>query len=154
MVDCIVAKVDRATMSTGLEGREPLLDHRLVEFVAQLPSNFKYRDGVKKYLLKDIVHKYIPKDIMVKRKMGFGAPMHTWFEHKIGKDLIKTYLNPERIQKQGILDHKEVEALLKPYFEGNSGNFNRIWLLLVFQMWYEKWMENTPSVFSSEKLFV
>ncbi len=154
MVDCIVAKVDRATMSTGLEGREPLLDHRLVEFVAQLPSNFKYKDGVKKYLLKDIVHKYIPKDIMVKRKMGFGAPMHSWFEHKIGKDLIKTYLNPERIKKQGILDHKEVEALLKPYLEGNSGNINRIWLLLVFQMWYEKWMENTPSVFSSEKLFV
>ena len=150
MVDCIVAKVDRATMSTGLEGREPLLDHRLVEFVAQLPSSYKYRDGVKKYLLKDIVHKYIPKDIMVKRKMGFGAPMHSWFEHKIGKDLIKTYLNPTLIQKQGILNHLEVEALLKPYLEGKSGNMNRIWLLLVFQMWYEKWMVNTPSAVSKQ----
>ncbi len=147
MVDCIVAKVERATMSTSLEGREPLLDHRLVEYIAQLPSHFKYRDGVKKYMLRDIVHKYIPKELMVKRKMGFGAPMHTWLDHKIGKDLIKTYLDPIRIKKQGILNHLEVEALLKPYFEGKSGDINRIWLLLVFQMWYEKWMTTTPSVF-------
>jgi asparagine synthase (glutamine-hydrolysing) len=141
MVDCMVAKVDRATMSTGLEGREPLLDHRLVEYVAQLPASYKYRDGIKKYLLKDIVHKHIPKDIMVKRKMGFGAPMHTWFEHKIGKDLVKTFLNSDYIQQQGIFNHKEVESLLKPYFEGKSGDFNRIWLLLVFQMWYDRWMK-------------
>jgi asparagine synthase (glutamine-hydrolysing) len=150
MTDSIVAKVERATMSTSLEGREPLLDHRLVEFVAQLPSHYKYRDGVKKYLLRQIVHKYIPKEIMVKRKMGFGAPMHTWFKHKIGQDLIKTYLNSDRLKKQGIFNHKEVEALLKPYFDGKSGDINRVWLLLVFQMWYEQWMGNTPSVGSRQ----
>jgi asparagine synthase (glutamine-hydrolysing) len=146
MTDSIVAKVERATMSTSLEGREPLLDHRLVEFVAQLPSHFKYRNGVKKYLLRQIVHQYIPKELMVKRKMGFGAPMHTWFKHKIGQDLIKTYLNTGYIQNQGLFNYKEIEVLLKPYFEGKSGDINRIWLLLVFQMWYDKWMLNTPSV--------
>jgi asparagine synthase (glutamine-hydrolysing) len=140
MVDLIVAKVDRATMSVSLEGREPFLDHRLAEFAAQLPSHFKLRDGNKKHLLKEIVHKHIPKEIMVKRKMGFGAPMHTWFEQKAGKDMIRHYLDPERIEKQGIFNYKEIETLLKPYYDGKNGDINRIWLLLVFQMWYEKWM--------------
>jgi asparagine synthase (glutamine-hydrolysing) len=140
MVDQIVAKVDRATMSVSLEGREPFLDHRLAEFSAQLPSHFKYRDGEKKYLLKKIVHQYIPKEIMVKRKMGFGAPMHTWFAQKVGQDMVRHYLDRERIEKQGIFNYKEIEMLLKPYFDGKNGDINRIWLLLVFQMWYEKWM--------------
>jgi asparagine synthase (glutamine-hydrolysing) len=143
MVDCILAKVDRATMSVALEGREPLLDHRIIEFAAQLPSHFKYRDGIKKYLLKEIVHDMIPKDIMVKRKMGFGAPVHTWFKDKIAIDLLRTYLDPKKIEKQGILNHKMVEDLMDAYYKGQPVDFNKVWLILVFQMWYEKWM-NKP----------
>lgn len=153
MVDLILAKVDRATMSVSLEGREPLLDHRIVEFAAQLPSSFKYNNGVKKVLLKEIVHEIIPPEIMVKRKMGFGAPVHTWFKHEVAKDLLRTYLDPKLIEKQGILNHREVEALVKPYLEGKSVDFNRIWLLLVFQMWYAKWMESTPSVRTTQPLY-
>ena len=141
MVDCILAKVDRATMSVSLEGREPLLDHRLIEFVARLPSSFKYKQGVKKYLLKEIAHQYIPKEIMVKRKMGFGAPVHTWFKDDIAKDLLRTYLDPKKIERQGLLNHSQIADLLNAYYAGTHVDFNKIWLLLVFQMWYERWME-------------
>ena len=141
MVDCIVAKVDRATMSASLEGREPLLDHRIVEFAAQLPSSMKYHEGIKKVLLKEIVHQHIPKEIMVKRKMGFGAPVHSWFKDDIAKDMLKTYLDPQKIEKQGLLNPKVVADLINPYLQGKSVDFNRIWLLLVFQMWYERWMQ-------------
>ena len=64
LLDNNLAKVDRATMSCGLEGREPFLDHRIIEFVSRLPSDYKIRNSVNKSLLKDIVHKYIPKEIM------------------------------------------------------------------------------------------
>jgi asparagine synthase (glutamine-hydrolysing) len=140
MVDCIVAKVDRATMSTSLEGREPLLDHRIVEFAAQLPSCMKYNEGIKKVLLKEIVHQYIPKEKMVKRKMGFVGPVHTWFQDAVAQDLLKIYLDPQKIEKQGLLNPKAVADLINPYLQGKSIDFNKIWLLLVFQMWYEKWM--------------
>jgi asparagine synthase (glutamine-hydrolysing) len=69
--DDILAKVDRATMSASLEGREPLLDHRIIEYVAQLPSNFKYRNGISKYLLREITHKYIPSALMDRPKWVF-----------------------------------------------------------------------------------
>lgn len=141
MVDCILAKVDRATMSVSLEGREPLLDHRIVEFAAQLPSCFKYHDGIKKVLLKEIVHQHIPQEIMVKRKMGFGAPVHVWFKDKVAIDMLRTYLDPKIIERQGILNVKMVENLMNAYYAGTSVDFNKIWLLLVFQMWYKEWME-------------
>ena len=140
MMDIILAKVDRATMSVSLEGREPFLDHRLVEFVAQLPSHFKYNDGIKKVMLKDIAHQYIPESLMVKRKMGFGAPIHTWLNQPLGKEFARPYLDLNKIKAQGILNPKAVEAIIKPFFEDKTADYNKIWLLLVFQMWYEKWM--------------
>jgi asparagine synthase (glutamine-hydrolysing) len=141
MVDLILAKVDRATMSVSLEGREPLLDHRIVEFAAQLPSTFKYDNGVKKVLLKEIVHRHIPAEIMVKRKMGFGAPIHVWFKQPLVKGLVRHYLDSDKIEKQGLFHREVIESYTKPYFEEKSVDYNRLWLLLVFQMWYEKWME-------------
>ena len=140
MVDDILTKVDRATMSTSLEGREPLLDHRLIEFVAQLPSAFKYQNGIKKLLLKEIMHDYLPESLMDRPKMGFAAPIQTWFKEKMGKDLLRHYLDPRKIEMQGILNKTKVSNLLNTYFEGKPVDFNQVWLLLMFQMWYEKWM--------------
>ena len=92
MVDDILVKVDRATMSVGLEGREPLLDHRIIEFVSQLPSNLKYRNGIKKYLLKKITHKYIPVKLLDRPKTGFGLPVYEWFKNDL-RDYLFYYIN-------------------------------------------------------------
>ncbi|MBK9525452.1 MAG: asparagine synthase (glutamine-hydrolyzing) [Bacteroidetes bacterium] len=85
--DDILHKVDRATMSVGLEGREPFLDHRILEYVAQLPSEYKMNDHAQKILLKKIVHKYIPESIMDRPKMGFGIPLQDWFKADPETDL-------------------------------------------------------------------
>jgi asparagine synthase (glutamine-hydrolysing) len=140
MVDIILAKVDRATMSASLEGREPLLDHRIVEFAAQLPSTFKYDNGVKKVLLREIVHKRIPPELMVKRKMGFGAPIHSWLSQPRGREFARAFLDIKKIEAQGILNPKAVEPIIKAYFDDKTPDYNKVWLLLVFQMWYERWM--------------
>ena len=83
MVDDILQKVDRATMSVSLEGREPFLDQHIIEWAAQLPSDYKYHKGEKKYILRQIVHKYIPKEMMDRPKMGFAIPVENWLANEL-----------------------------------------------------------------------
>lgn len=138
--DDILHKVDRATMSVSLEGREPFLDHRIIEYVAQLPAHFKLNNGTGKYMLKEIVHKYIPPQIMERPKMGFGVPVETWCRNQL-KDYFASYFVTSKIKSQGIFDAKQTDALLNTYMEGKLENFERIWFVFVFQLWYEKWMQ-------------
>jgi asparagine synthase (glutamine-hydrolysing) len=138
LVDNNLTKVDRATMSVSLEGREPLLDHRIVEFASQLPSSFKHKDGQTKIILKDIVHKYIPKSIMDRPKMGFVVPIMGWFKNEL-KDMIMYHLDEEKLKKEGFFNHKDVVGLRDRYLAGHSENIQKIWHLLIFQMWKEKW---------------
>jgi len=137
--DDILTKVDRATMSVSLEGREPFLDYRIIEFAAQLPSNFKYRNGEKKWILKKVVHKYLPKDMMDRPKMGFGVPLMEWFRDEL-KDMFYYYLNEDRLTKENIFNVKKVIYLRDSYLSGKNDNIRKLWNILMFEMWYEKWM--------------
>lgn len=137
--DDILVKVDRATMSVGLEGREPLLDHRIIEFVAKLPSEYKIKNGNKKYILKSIVHDYIPREMMDRPKMGFGIPLNEWFGDELKKFVLE-YLDSEKIAKTGLLNVSDVERLKKQWLQNSSFSANRIWLILTFMMWHERWM--------------
>ena len=137
--DNILTKVDRATMSVGLEGREPLLDYRIAEFAARMPSRFKYRKGQKKWILKEVVHKHVPKEIMERPKKGFGVPLASWFKGGF-KDLLVTYLDPHRIKKEGVFDPIEVVRLRDSYLNGDNSSTRKLWHLLMFQMWFERWM--------------
>jgi len=141
MVDDILTKVDRATMSVSLEGREPLLDFRLIEYVSRLPLNYKLNGQSKKYLLKEIVHKYLPKEIMERPKMGFGIPLVNWFRTEL-KFYLDEYLGETRIKSQGIFSHTFINQIVQKYHQGKNDDFELIWFLLTFQLWYEKWMEN------------
>ena len=141
LVDDILAKVDRATMSVSLEGREPLLDHRIIEYVARLPSNFKYHQGVTKYLLKEIAHRYIPKSLLDRPKMGFSIPVEQWLKSDL-RYLLDTYLSKESVDRVGILNFKTVDKILKTFYAGHRFNFSKIWFLLMFQMWAEQWLSD------------
>lgn len=139
--DDILVKVDRATMSMALEGREPLLDHKMLEFTSRLPVDMKYRNGISKFLLRKILYKYVPKDSVKRPKMGFGVPIYEWFKGEL-KELYRAYLDPERIRKEGLFNHGVVEELLKGYFEDRGVNHNKLWLLFVFELWKEKWLSS------------
>jgi len=138
LVDDILTKVDRATMSVSLEGREPLLDYRIIEYVAQLPSDFKMDNNQTKVVLKDIVHKYIPKEIMDRPKMGFGVPISEWFKDEL-KDYFYKYFEVDKLKKAG-LNPDEVIRLRDEYLNGQDVNTRRLWFILMYMMWYEKWM--------------
>ncbi len=139
MMDDILTKVDRATMSVGLEGREPFLDYRIIEFIATLPSDLKYKNGVKKYMLKEIAHKYLPKELMDRPKMGFGVPIHEWFKDEL-KEYFLHYLSYERLEREGIFDAKEVVRVRDKYLAGERQNIANLWSILMFEMWYERWI--------------
>jgi asparagine synthase (glutamine-hydrolysing) len=140
MVDDILQKVDRATMSVSLEGREPFLDQRIIEFVAKLPSNYKYNNGVGKYLLKEIVHGYVPKEIMERPKMGFGVPIESWLKKEL-KPLFLDVLNEKHLREQGIFNVAHVIKMRDKYLNGEPVEFQRLSYLFLFQLWYKKWMK-------------
>lgn len=140
LVDDILTKVDRATMSQSLEGREPYLDHRLIEFAAQLPDEYKYHHGIKKRILKDICHKYIPKELMDRPKMGFAIPISRWLQHEL-RPLLDHYLNERDIKEQGLFNWEEVKLLKDQFLAGKSELDMKVWYFLMFQMWYEHWMK-------------
>jgi len=139
MADDILTKVDRATMSVGLEGREPFIDSKIIEFAAQLPNEMKYRNGEKKWVLKQITHKYLPESIMNRPKMGFSPPITEWFRDEL-KTYFLHYLSYERLEKEGLFNPDEVIRLRDEYLSGKNVSVHRLWFILMFEMWYERWM--------------
>lgn len=138
LLDDILQKVDRASMAVSLESREPLLDHRIIEYAAQLPDHLKFRDGSKKWLLKEIVHQYIPKAVMDRPKMGFAIPIESWLKNEL-RDLLETYLSEQRISETGLFHWTEIERLKTSFLNGRKEFGVKIWYLLSFMMWYERW---------------
>lgn len=135
----ILTKVDRATMSASIEGREPFLDHRLIEFVAQLPSNYKIITNAGKYILKDIVHDYIPKKIMDRPKSGFSIPIYEWLRNDLSF-LVDDFLSENAIKDSRIFNPKFVSSQVKLLRANKLYYKTHIWKLLMFQMWYKRWM--------------
>lgn len=140
LVDNNLVKVDRATMSVGLEGREPMLDHHVIEFLAQLPSSYKIKDGVNKWMLKEIVHRYIPKELMERPKRPFIAPLMVWFRKDLQEQL-KYYLSESSLNKTKVFSHEPIIKLRDQYLSGKKVNYQKLWQVLIFQLWYDKWIE-------------
>lgn len=136
----ILNKVDRSTMSVSLEGREPLLDHRLAEFVIQLPDEFKYNNHQGKIILKDIVRDYIPKHLIDRPKTGFSVPIYKWLKGDL-YFLIDEYLNEKSIKESRLFDYKFVSLMVREFKNDKFYYKPIIWKLLMFQMWFSRWMK-------------
>ncbi len=139
LADDILQKVDRAGMSVSLEGREPFLDHNIIEWAAQLPLEYKYKQGNKKFILKEIVHKYIPEQMMNRPKMGFSIPVSTWLKGDL-KKYVDEYLSESFLKEQNIFHLDEVKQILHSFYTQKTESAEKIWYLLMFQMWYDKWI--------------
>ena len=139
MVDDVLVKVDRATMSTSLEGRDPLLDHRVVEFAARLPAEQKLRNGQSKYLLRKVLYRHVPKELLERPKMGFSVPVAQWFKSEL-KGYLLHYLDENRLRRADIFDPKPIVQYRDQYLSGGRTAFRQLWTLLMFEMWYERWI--------------
>ena len=137
--DDILTKVDRATMYTSLEGREPFLDHRIAKFASTLPLELKYKGRTMKYVLKKILGRYLPEELFNRPKQGFAVPIYSWLHDDL-IELVETHLNPDVLGNQSYIDPSLVERTIAE-FRNKNGSIavDRIWLLLVFMMWKEKY---------------
>jgi asparagine synthase (glutamine-hydrolysing) len=134
----ILTKVDRATMATSIEGREPLIDHRLVEFALRLPLDMRRGPLGTKHLLRKVLYKHVPAEMVDRPKMGFGIPIDTWLRGDLSH-LIDEHLEPAAIKRQNILNPVSVEKAVRAFRAKDEAATNRVWSLLAFQMWRERW---------------
>ncbi|MBI5574857.1 MAG: asparagine synthase (glutamine-hydrolyzing) [Deltaproteobacteria bacterium] len=139
LVDDILSKVDRASMAYSLEARVPLLDHRIVEFAARLPMDLKVRGGETKYLLRKVLYRLVPKELIDRPKMGFGIPVNRWLRNEL-KPLLEEYLGEDRVRREGFLLPEGVSRVVEEHLSGRQDHQYRLWALLVFAMWRERYL--------------
>jgi len=136
----ILAVTDRMSMPSSLEVRVPFLDHELLELCARIPPEMKMRRFEKKYLLKKGVKKLVPEPVIAHRKQGFVGPMTEWLKTDL-KEHTRSALSPERMKRHGLFDAPTVKRVLGEHFSGVEIHDTLIWSLLVFQEWYDTYIE-------------
>lgn len=132
--DDLLTKVDRSSMHYSLEARVPYLDHRVVEFAINIAPELKYNLGISKYILKQILYKYVPEKLFIRPKQGFAIPLNKWLKKEM-KYLIDEYMDPDLIEKQGVLNVEYTQRLKHDFFNGKDYLYNRIWLIISLTKW-------------------
>jgi asparagine synthase (glutamine-hydrolysing) len=136
----ILVKVDRMSMANSLEVRAPILDYKLMEFAATIPSKFKFNNGEKKYLLKEAFKKYLPDDILYRKKMGFSVPLASWLRNELKETVEnKLIINPTGLCQ--IFKQTEIAKLWSEHLANNKDHSTVLWSMLMFQMWWDQYME-------------
>jgi asparagine synthase (glutamine-hydrolysing) len=142
--DCILTKVDRASMACSLEARAPFLDYTFVEFVNTIPSGLKLKGLKSKYILKKAMRNKLPADILGRGKKGFGIPVAKWFREEL-RDLMLDCLCESRIRRQGLFHPAEITRLIKEHLDGRRDNRKQLWTLFIFQLWLERHLCPAPA---------
>ena len=143
----LLMRVDKLTMAHSIEARVPFLDHELVEFATRLPSSYKIRDGVGKYLLKKAAEPFIDQDMIYRTKQGFGAPMEAWFrEPEFGRRAVAAF-ERSRLAKEGFFDNAFFLDMLRGQIGGKAGYSFHLWTVLNAVLWHESWIEGRKECF-------
>jgi len=140
--DDILVKVDRASMAVSLEAREPLLDHRLVEFAWSLPLSMKVKNGRGKLLLRNLLYQHVPRELVDRPKMGFGVPVGDWLRGPL-RGWAESLLDDARIRREGFLDATRVTEMWRAHLAGHSEWQSYLWTVLMFEAWTES--RNVPA---------
>jgi asparagine synthase (glutamine-hydrolysing) len=137
--DDIMVKVDRMSMAVSLEAREPLLDHKLVEFAFRLPGSLKLRGLTTKWIFKKALERLLPRDNIYRKKEGFSIPIKHWLRVEL-RGLAEDLLGGDRIRRGGLFEPAEVRRMMDAHFDGRENYSHQLWALLVFEIWKENYL--------------
>lgn len=140
LVDAYMEKADKATMAASIEGRLPLLDHRLVELAFQIPGRFKVRGRSLKRILKRAVRDIVPPEVLTKPKHGFAVPTDPWFRGALKSWTFEVLLDGSARQR-GYFHMPTIERLWRDHVEGRHVNDSQLWLLLNFELWHRIYLD-------------
>lgn len=135
--DDVLVKTDRAAMAVGLEGREPLLDHRVVEMAFRLPLAMRHGPLGNKHVLRSILYRHVPRELVERPKMGFAVPIRDWMGRLIASGAVRD--SCEILTTKLGFDARSLDGALST-FAGSDQGRNRLWLLYVLGKWAGRWL--------------
>ncbi|HPM43367.1 MAG TPA: asparagine synthase-related protein, partial [Candidatus Omnitrophota bacterium] len=138
--DDLLVKVDIASMANSLEARSPFLDHKLMEFVAKLPGEYKIKGFIKKYILKRAIKDLVPHENINRRKMGFGVPIGSWFRNDL-KSFLRDTLLSERSLGRGYFKQDAVRNIIDMHIGKKEDHAYRLWALLMLELWHRRFID-------------
>ena len=134
LTDDILTKVDRASMANSLEVRCPLLDHKLMELVASMPSRLKLKGAVGKYIFKKAMEQQLPKNIIYRNKMGFAIPLANWFRNGI-----RDYARAHILEREDpYLSSSFIKKIWNQHQTGYRDRSSQLWNILMFRLWLNR----------------
>ncbi len=144
LIDDIMTKVDRASMAVSLEAREPLLDHKLLEFAATVPVSLKLKNGQGKYLLRRLLERSVPTSIVDRPKQGFEAPIGEWLRGPLAPMAADLFFDG-RLRSRGIFDMAVIERLWREHQSASRDHRHRLWSLLMLELWFRAFADGTAA---------
>jgi asparagine synthase (glutamine-hydrolysing) len=139
--DQVLTYVDRLSMAHSLEVRAPYLDTEFMELAAGIDGAWKIRQGQTKYILKKAALCYLPEDLVYRPKEGFILPINQWLLESM-EPYVRSLLSHQRLGRHGLFKPDYVQELVENFYRGGAQLANKLWALIVFQIWYESYMEN------------
>lgn len=137
LADCLLPKVDVATMAHGLEARAPLLDHRVVEFALGLPPEWLWNGSGGKAILKTVLWRYLPEELFARPKQGFSVPLNLWFSNQL-RDSLMGLARSERLADSGWFNQSGIGRLVEEHLLEKRDHSQRLYNLLVLDEWLKQ----------------
>ena len=138
-MDQVLVKVDRASMRSALEVRAPFLDLEVVDFANSLPPKYKVKGITTKYILKKLMQDKLPDNVVWRKKKGFAVPLSRWLRYEL-RNLCNDLLACDKLKREGLINSECVEKLKNDHFSGRGNNAKKLWTLMVFELWRDRWL--------------